>query len=224
MSTPGLGRIEDPDERDQNYPVRRLFSAEPAPQYRYYWDNGAWLDQGSTGTCVGHAWSHWVEDSPIRPAGTIDPYAVYREATHLDPWLDNDDDLNAGTSVRAGVDALRARGHVTNYYWAFTIDEMVRALLEVGPLVVGTNWYESMYEPANGGKLLVIDDSSFVVGGHAYVLNGVSTTKQRFRVKNSWGRAWGRYGRAAVSFDTMERLLSEGGEACIGVQQRVWGT
>lgn len=223
----GLGRQIAVDNRDQLHPMQSLLPKRITVTSKSWWDLGAWLDQGQTGTCVGHAWAHWVEDSPVNPADTIDPFAVYAEACQLDEWVDNDDaDVNWGTSVRGGVKALQARGLVEQYLWAWDVATVRDSVLLKGPVIVGTNWYEEMFDPgmvesADGSKRLTLEAEGPLVGGHAYVLNGVNVNRQLFRVKNSWGREWGNEGRAFISFDTMERLLAEEGEACMAVQRKV---
>jgi hypothetical protein len=223
---PGLGRLPSPDSRDRLFPLRAAVPRN-LTGYRYWWDSGAWLDQGNTGTCVGHGWAHWVEDAPRSPMGTIDPIQLYRDACLLDVWPENDDqDLNWGTSVRGGAQALMNRGVVSSYLWAFDLQTVVDAVLSTGPVVVGTNWYGSMFLPrpqrdATGvwRTTLVIEPGAQVAGGHCYTLNGVSTTARVFRLKNSWGRGWGAEGRASVGFDDMARLIEEEGEACMAVQR-----
>lgn len=216
----GLGRLPSPDDRDKRFPLRAEIPKN-LTGYKYWWDSGAWLDQGQTGTCVGHGWAHWVEDSPLTPYGTIDPFQIYRDACLLDVWTDNDDqDLSWGTSVRAGAKALVQRGLVGKYLWAFDLQTVIDAVLAEGPVVVGTNWYGSMFNPVmvNGRKTIRIDPGSDIAGGHCYVLNGVSTTARVFRMKNSWGRGWGANGRASIGFDDVERLIAEDGEACMAQQ------
>ena len=58
-------------------------------------------------------------------------------------------------------------------------------------------------------------------GGHAYVLNGVNVNKEMFRVKNSWSRRWGDKGRALISFEDMQTLLNQQGEACMASEVKV---
>jgi hypothetical protein len=219
----GLGRRQAPDERDERFPVGLLLPIQASERrWRYWWTGGAWLDQGATGTCVGHAWGHYIEDGPVTHRGTIDPYGIYRDAVAVDEWPDNDHETTAsegrlqfGTSVRAGAKVLQRRGLISQYRWAFDLPTVVDTLLELGPVVAGTWWYESMFRPAPDGRVTV---SGGRAGGHAYLLNGVNVDRRLVRAKNSWGREWGRDGSFWLTFDDLDRLIAEQGEACLALE------
>lgn len=216
MNPKQLGRLPDPDERDRLFPMRALLRIPPTRTYRYWWSDGAWLDQGETGTCVGHAWAHWIEDGPKTWPGTVDPFAIYREACLNDPWQENDQgDVQFGTSVRAGAQAVVARGRAIEYRWAWDATTVVDAILLKGPVVVGTEWTEAMFEPDFNG-MIYPNGPSF--GGHCYLLNGVNTTKGIIRIKNSWGKSWGKFGHAFMKILDLDRLLMNNGEACLAVE------
>ena len=232
----GLGRHYSPDTRDANFPMRTLLPARAFTGVKRWWDSGAWLDQGQTGTCVGHGWAHWFEDSPVNPLGTVDPFGIYRDACLIDEWEDNDDqDLFWGTSVRAGAEVLKTRDGISSYYWAEPVNDdgglqdVIDAVGYKGPVVMGTNWYPMMEVPIyklwpDGlvrKTLLLGGIDQQPVGGHCYVLNGVDVPNRLFRMKNSWGRGWGSNGRAVISFGNVRRLLKEDGEACIALQVKV---
>lgn len=225
----GLGRHYSPDARDANFPMRALLPAKAFFGVKRWWDSGAWLDQGFTGTCVGHGWAHWYEDSPVNPAGTIDPFMIYREACKIDEWAANDDgDLDWGTSVRAGAEVLKSRGGISEYRWATAgLQDVIDAVGTKGPVVMGTNWYDSMFTPVSRKwpdgyyrRTLTIPPGAVVEGGHCWVINAVETANRMFRMKNSWGQDWqgSANGRAFISFGNVQRLLNEDGEACIAVQ------
>lgn len=217
----GLGRRRSADEQDQRFPIRKLLRAEPARrEYRYWWPEGWWGNQQNTPQCVAYAWLHLLEDGPItqipkrRGAGPVfDPGNLYRSAQRVDEWEGQDYD---GTSVRAGAKVLQRRKIIDSYWWAWSLEALVDAVLTLGPVVVGTNWYMDMFLPDRDGRARV---SGTLVGGHAYVVNGVNVKKEIVRIKNSWGRHWGRRGHALLSFDDMARLLREDGEACIAMER-----
>ena len=182
---------------------------------RYWNDNIWWGNQGNTPQCVGYAWAHWVADGPIVHLGLqppISPTLIYQQAQLVDEWPGTNYD---GTSVRGGAKYLNTTGKIGNYYWAYDVQTLINTLLQIGPVVVGTNWYYNMFYPNSNG---VINIGGSLAGGHAYVINGVDKINRLFRIKNSWGQSWGKQGHAFISFTDMTRLINENGEICLAVE------
>jgi aminopeptidase C len=73
-----------------------------------------------------------------------------------------------------------------------------------------------MFFPNKNGLIRL---SGHIAGGHAYVINGVNTITKQFRIKNSWGKAWGVSGHAYISFSDMKRLIIERGEICLAIEK-----
>ena len=223
MTKPGLGRLPAPDQRDEAYPILTLLgTATPqSPLTRRYWHAGGWWgDQGATSQCVAYGWTHWLEDGPVTHRGDppiVDPAMLYHSAQLVDEWPGEGYD---GTSVRAGAKVLQDIGWIESYHWAFDVDTIVETLLGLGPVVIGTNWYESMFEPDSEGILRI---EGPLAGGHCTKLDGVSKARGMVRLKNSWGRSWGVRGFGWLPFEALERLISEDGEACIAIERAVGG-
>jgi hypothetical protein len=181
-----------------------------------YWDDNMWWgNQGNTPMCVGYAWAHWIADGPVTHIGVqppIVPDLIYHEAQKVDEWPGENYD---GTSVRGAAKYLNTAGKIGNYYWAYDVQTLVNTILQLGPVVVGTNWYYNMFYPNSNG---VISIGGSLAGGHAYVLNGVDTINKLFRIKNSWGQSWGKSGHAFISFADMTRLINENGEICLAIE------
>ncbi len=215
--THGLGRRPAPDPRDRAFRIADV--AVPTDRtLRYWYAGGAWFDQGDTGTCVGHGWGHLVEDGPITHTGTIDPMALYDRATELDEWPGNEGDRSSGTSVRAGALALREMGLISTFLWAAAMTEVDNALLELGPLTVGTIWTEGMFYPDASG---FVTPGGSVVGGHCFLLDGVNLETGTYRAKNSWGRGYGDRGFFRLYRPDLEYLLfGADGEACLATELR----
>lgn len=176
-----------------------------------------WIgDQGSTPQCVAYAWLGFLHDSPTTyskpPIPLIPPKKLYQAAQAMDEWPGEDYE---GSSVRGGIKALISLGYKVEYRWATTLNQCVQTILESGPMVVGTDWYEGMNEPNRKGFVSPIGE---VLGGHAYVLSGVNTSQEFFRIQNSWGRTWGNNGCAKISFFDFRKLLADQGEACIAME------
>src|SRR5690349_13432585 len=131
MSSPriyGMGRLPAPDERDCSFPLQAMLGKKPRRRTRP-WDRPRVLDQGGSGTCVGHAWRLWLEMAPhLHPADYgLGAFDIYRAAVLLDEFRQNDreariedpDQLQHGTSVRAGAKAMLAAGYIGEYRWAY---------------------------------------------------------------------------------------------------------
>ena len=215
-----FSREHNPDERDNGYLIETMLESRgritnPRITSRFWDDNGWWGDQGRTPHCVGYAWAHWLEDGPVGQSGiapVIQPQIIYEQAQKLDEWPG--ENYN-GTSVRGGVKALQRAGKIRNYYWGFDLNSLVNAVLYYGPVVVGTYWYRGMFYPNRQGY---ISPTGQIMGGHAYVINGVDTKRQYVRIKNSWGRRWGINGSAYMSFTNMSNLIRQFGEVCIATE------
>lgn len=211
-----LGRLPAIDPRDHNFRFAALLPIDPTRRFRYYW-SGWFGDQGETSSCVGFSWTGWLTAAPITQT-TRDwqahALATYSEAQRLDEW---EGEAYDGTSVRAGAKALQAQGFISEYRWAFTADEVVRAVLDVGPVVVGTVWTTAMFEPVNG----FIKPDGAIEGGHAYLIDGANWTRGTVRIKNSWGQSWGRKGRAFMTISHLAHLMDQDGEAALATEIRL---
>jgi len=204
-----FGRHFVADDRDSKYKIRRT-ATERA--YRYWYDNSWWGDQLATPHCVGFAWTHWLTNVPV--VNYLDPDGVYTLAQRFDEWKGSNYD---GTSVRAGAKVLKMLGLIKRYEWCWDVNVLTNAVLERGPVVVGTNWYRGMEVPDRNGLISV---TGKLLGGHAYLITGVNLHREAFRIKNSWGRKWGLDGRAYVSFDDMDKLIQAQGEVCLAVENK----
>jgi hypothetical protein len=230
---PGFGRRFAPDDRDRKFLMRRMLGDARTlalPARKTWGIHRTALNQGNTGTCVGHAWRNFLRCAPIRTerAGPS-PFDIYRSAVLKDPWRENDDEarlpdadsaLDFGTSVRAGAEAVTELGRLKSYVWAFELQPVIEWVLTEGPVVLGTNWYSSFARPDAEGIVRVVANAS-VVGGHAYLLRGVDTRRALARCSNSWGDIWGLSGEFMLPFRDLERLIHEDGEACSAVEKRL---
>src|SRR5687767_11324543 len=122
---PGFGRLFVPDDRDRNFLMRRMLPdvRRLALPIRKTWRISATaLQQGNTGTCVGHAWRNFLRCAPLRTekAGPS-PFDIYRDAVLKDPFPANDSEstlpdgdrgLEFGTTVRAGAEAVTEFGRL----------------------------------------------------------------------------------------------------------------
>lgn len=217
-----FGRLEVSDSRDLNYGISPMLMSAPQISEKFWWDGGWWGNQGETTRCVVYSWAHWLEDGPIiqdaipgRPKPLFDLTNFYNACKKVDQWPGED---YSGTSVRAGATVLKDVGVITEYRWAFNVDEIILTLLTLGPMVIGTRWYQKMQFPDEHG---LIRPKGRVMGGHAYLVNGVDVNREYFRIKNSWGTRWGDNGHAYISFSDFEKIFKHGGEACIASEVKI---
>lgn len=208
-----LDRLVQFDERSRSFAVREAIK-QVAPR-SYTWSCLFHLDQGSEGACVGFSWAHELGARPIvvKKASPKVALDIYKAAQKVDAWPGEN---YSGTSVIAGAKVVQAWSWITEYRWAFGLDDLIMAVGYKGPAVLGVNWYSGMFSPDAKGQLHV---SGSLAGGHAILCRGVNLKLRRFLLHNSWGADWGNNSTAWISFEDMERLLHEQGEACIPVRR-----
>lgn len=211
-----LDRIKQFDERSRNFPVAAVVPEEITRGRT--WGAYARLDQGREGACVGFGVTHELAAYPAAVPNLTNDFAlsVYHEAQKIDPWPGED---YSGTSVLAGVKVAHQRGYFDSYRWCFSIEDMLRALSHEGPIVVGTDWYDGMYQPAPSG---LVSPSGSVVGGHCWLIRGFQlkptfASEPVFRARNSWGADWGVNADFFITLSDYEKYLMPGGEQVVFV-------
>jgi len=212
----GTGFVQEPDPRDDNFPLGAVVGAVDDPRSKEkVWQLPAHLlNQGSTNSCVGHSCAHFIMAAPIM-SHTVDAIALWRRAQEIDEFAGNEG-TNSGTSVRAGFKALRERNLITSdYRWANDADETLRFILTRGSVVVGSKWYPGMSEPLNGVMRLTGNPGST---GHAYLLFGFSPDQDAFLMANSWGPSWGINGCAFLPYDALDQLMQQDGVVCSAIE------
>lgn len=225
-----LGRRHDPDVRDHLYAMSVLLpqKAQNLPVSKTWGISSEHLDQGETSTCVGHALRNFLRCAPVRTrAAHPSAWDLYRKAVLLDPWRDNDDEselpdgdpgMDSGTTVRAGMKGLSQMGFIESYVWAFSLQPAIEWLLTKGPLVIGVNWYDSMFEADSSGHLS-ISPGAVVVGGHSVLVRGANQNRALVTGTNNWGNRWAKKGDFTLSYKDFERLIHEQGEVCAAIQK-----
>lgn len=217
------------DPRSLAFPARTLFKRTTVV-------NWSWrtpvvpLDQGAEGACVGFGWTHEALTTPVvvdlsriaaeswRKAPDLFARSVYRAAQFVDEW---DGQAYEGTSVNAGAKIMRDIGLIKEWRWAFGVDDVIMSIINVGPVVLGINWYSGMYH-APGGILSV---GGQLVGGHCIIARAVRQAgvifadEEAIGIFNSWGPTYGTNGSAWVRKSELARLLSENAEAAVPVRR-----
>lgn len=213
----GMGRLRQWDDRNRNHP---MLAAGQGVIRRRMWNASVVLDQGDTPQCVGYAGWGWLAGGPVVQLPTFSPTDLYRWAQDNDEWPGNNYE---GSSTLGLMKALKQKGYVKDYVWAFDANTVVDWVLAHGPVVVGTNWYRDMFTPDHEGFL---EPSGTLEGGHEWRITGADldkicsydNTRGAVRMVNSWGRGWGEQGRAWVSISALDKLIHEEGEAVTAVE------
>lgn len=215
------------DDRSLDHPIRPLLSAlgsDTAPlPYRTYWRRGPVLNQGREGACVGHGVTGELAAEPVPvkfPTANLPDevptdaqafaFWLYHDAKFDDEWPGENYD---GTSTNAGMRSARRLGLLLAWKWAETLDDFRRSVALLGPAVIAIPWHSGMYA-APGGLLRV---SGQQVGWHCILVNGWhsnlsvagSPRTEKFRVLNSWGTGWGRYGSAWIDAAELWSLIED---------------
>lgn len=216
-----LDRLVSFDERSRAYPIRTLVADKKPRSYTWRLDN--YLDQGSDGACVGFSWSHELSARPVVVKNVTNSTALntYYQAQQLDEWpggaYPGATPFYEGSSVLAGAKAVQAQGHIKEYRWAFSLNDVILALGYQGPGVLGLNWTQDMFTPDAKGFVKPTGD---VAGGHAICVRGVNVKEKYVRLSNSWGKNWGKAGDCFITFDDLATILANDGEFCIPVGRK----
>lgn len=194
------------------------------------WTEGAVLDQGQEGACVGFGWTGELLASPApfrtdSLTGSKYAQSIYEAAKKVDEYPGENYE---GTSVLAGAKVLKDKGYLSEYRWAFSVEDIRNTIITQGPVVIGIPWLDGMYETRPSG---LVDVSGPEVGGHCLVLTGYNP-KMRiagegyfkryevFRWRNSWGTVYGKNGDGWIQASDLYTLLKQTGEACVPVGRK----
>jgi hypothetical protein len=217
MTDYALGRRVNHDPRSRAFGIAPVLVASETALVTKTWTKyGPVLDQGSVGSCTGNAMAHALNCKGLHRKGTKllnedDALKLYSMATARDPWPGEYPPADTGSSGLAVCKAAQELGYIRGYRHAFSTGEALGALM-LSPIIVGTNWYESMFEPDEDG---FVKAEGQIVGGHEYCITGVNVRREYVTAVNSWGRGWGLKGKFRISFELFDRLLNEEGDATI---------
>lgn len=223
---PIYDRFVEFDERSRNYGVA---DAVPSAEVlrTTLWPCQFNLDQGQQGACVGFGWNHEKGAEPVVIPVTYDT-AI--NTYHAAQALDGDPNPHEGSSVIAGAKAVVNEGYLSEYRWAFTLNDTILALVHLGPAVLGVNWYEGMEHPDAHGFIF---PTGAQVGGHCILANGIylvplDPTKPKtidnidynrsvLRLHNSWGADWAINGECYMLLKDFEIIRQQQADVCIPV-------
>jgi hypothetical protein len=191
-------------------PIPPIPSPDPSPTENP-WTTQVQLDQGETGHCVGFGWAQWGDTTPINDSYVDDDgHAIYYECKVIDGETGQEN----GSQVRSGAKAMKNRGRIDAYVFAENMDDIEEWVKTKGPVVVGTDWTNDMFEPDEKG---FVRPTGGFAGGHCYLLVGWDD-KDNLTFHNSWGISWGLNGFFYMKAADFATLLASEGEACAGLE------
>lgn len=216
FSRPNLDRRAFLHPENRNYAIRPYVQGVTRKTTLWEIPKNLPLNQGSEGACVGFGWSAQLAVGPIlNPADNTYARQFYTDAQAIDATEGRS--FTDGATVLAGAKVAQKRGLITGYKWAFGIQDVIDSLVAKGPVVLGLNWYDGMYETAAEGRVSV---NGPLVGGHCilasgYIMNHPQWGGNWIRWTNSWGPAYGVQGNGFIREMDLAALLQQDGEAVI---------
>ena len=193
-------------------------------------------DQGDLGSCQGNAITNAYE-LQVRflypdKFTELSRLFVYYNSRLLDNAIMED----AGAYIRDGMKAVQKYGICSELLWPYditkfrvrptdecykdglsrtitqyqslrTIDEVLSALNDNKPVVIGITVYDSFDRVSKYNPVISLPKPNELNtgGGHAMTIIGYDIPKQRLLVKNSFGKDWGDNGYAWLPFDYAEQ-------------------
>jgi len=171
------------------------------------------LDQGREGACTGFSLSTELAASPVNvDVNNAFALELYQAARRIDAAAGRH--WGSGASILATALALKNDYKlITEFRWAFGIEQVIDTIISKGPVVLGLNWYFDMYSP-NAEN--VIEVSGELSGRHAIAAIGYLHKDGGYlALMNTWGPGYGAKGIGYLKIADATRLLAEDGEACI---------
>jgi C1A family cysteine protease len=234
----GLSPINASNQPDTN--LAPLSPESAAASLDYSADMTPVRDQGSEGSVVGFAVAAALEyqiKKKLKQQVVISPRYLYyfaKQEGGYDPHLDT------GANIKDAIKVLSQKGAVTESAWPYkpgdlasdppsavnnatkyyiaefrslkTPEDIRSALQKYGPIVAGITVYGSLYDPVamKTGLIPNPEPSDQIQGGFAVCIVGYDDAKKLFKFKNAWGASWGEKGYGYLSYDYVQKSLSDG--------------
>jgi hypothetical protein len=225
---PRLGRVYRHDPRNANFPMRAAIpSGADLHDKAWKLNRREFLVQNGP-RCTAFSAVHDLESEP----GTVtfkDNQVAWELAQQLYDWAQKLDEWPGegyeGSSVLGATQGLFKLGFAGEYRWAGEgghdpADDLALCLSNVGPCVLGTDFFNDMFELRGG----VMVPTGALAGGHAYLARWIAASRAAKHMRlpngvpvrdepliggpNSWGLDWGTRGEWAMWLSDARRLLA----------------
>jgi hypothetical protein len=227
-SDPRLGRHVRHDSRSLNYEFLAR-DAQPKRRNTFWHSNTKPLQQGKLGSCTGNSAAQWLNTVFAFPARRrvrngryltqSDAVHLYSLATTFDRWDGAYPPVDTGSDGLSVAKAGVQLGYLDSYSHTFSF-QALQATLEMTPVICGTVWTKSMFNPYNGLVKVGPINASNSAGGHEYMGCGIDWNEGVCIFRNSWGdtRDWPGCkpgGYFAIKFADFQRLLAAQGDVTV---------
>lgn len=214
-----LGRHVEHDPRSRQH----AFGATITPAHMVTFTHRRYgkLFLQAIGSCTGEAAAGSINCRPLHKLGSTtlhqaDAVDIYSRATVVDGFPGEYPPDDTGSSGLAAAQVLKERGLIDSYKWAFSVEEALTAL-QVGPILVGSWWYEGFDNPDPFTGL--VRKSGQIRGGHEFVCRGFEWHRtledSLILADNSWGYDWGRNGKFCMKVSTYREIIADDGDCVI---------
>jgi hypothetical protein len=211
----GTGLLPSHDARNADYPVAALLNPTTALTSKT-WAQPQRFDQGQTPRCVGFSLAQELSAEPVSIACSdwTGPN-IYNLAQKLDEWPGENYD---GTSLLAGLKALKQWGYIGEYRWATQVEDVLDSLSQLGPVIMAGPWLSGMFTPDAQGYVNVTGTSGNI--GHCYLLGAVDAATGDTTLRQTWGPNWSVLGwDAKLRAESIRQLLAMGTQAAVITQR-----
>jgi hypothetical protein len=226
MSRPGLGRIPHWDPQNEQYELktpigararsvtaRTLGLARPRS-----WKQWLYFDQGEEPACTAYSMATLLSADPVHQANTwmrhLDIMQWYRDNVAFDVARGRVYP-GGGATTLATVAVAKARGYISRYEWALNFDTIRTWVHTTAPLIMGTNWYSSMFIRDKEG-IARITKTARNEGGHDWCLGAYDPKRALYTYRSTWAD-----GDYLIPEEDLARLFREDGEAVFPYEVKV---
>ncbi len=124
-------------------------------------------------------------------------------------WLYRISKFTRKPPLKCFADAKKHR--ITSYHRINSLNEMLACIAEGYPFIFGFTVYESFesQEVLETGTVHMPKKKEKAIGDHAVMAVGYNRTTERFIVRNSWGKDWGKGGYCTMPFEYLQTLAGD---------------